>query len=870
MDKRYPKLFVSPECTKVVVNWSRQELRIPFNTPVSFEHDFVQEETPSEHQTASSKTVDHVKLESGTTRWNAKMILMSGLSNNALEELSSERNYEDRIPHLCNMLRFAFLKDGSSFMAIGGSWDTVDGNNPSVDKSTLVQTVSRYAKALTGLDLKNCQHWNPFLEIHYDRIGSDGLFSHKEVTVLYVPDLSGCLPSIDAWRNQWLAHKKAVAERERLHALKREKSREKKEGQKDKESGTPKDVKKDEKSGKKKEAETSGSKSNGKGKTVTKVKGKEVEKEVEKTNAEKKDGVETVDEGNTSAKKIQTEKAAGVQTPGSGKKKIIRKVIKKKVVAEKDGNAPKQDDTADTKNNEETTTNADAIVEDAEPSATPNPSTVKTKKKITKKTPVAKPVKKEDEGTQSEATPVKEPEGSEEKTKTADVASASVKTIVKKKIIKRVTKRKVAVKDKVAKENEAGTTAVEGNLGNEIKSENKEPVKETVPPVTEQQKDLGGGSNETGNKQVKEEKKGKTEGSSVNKVKTENADVSVKNEVKDKKKEKDGKSESKGKEVKDKKKSEEPPRHPGFILQTKGNKNSKLRSMSLSLDSLLDYTDKDIEESTVELSLFAETFYEMLQYQMGSRILTFLQKLRIKFVAKRNQKKRQREEASDKKEKEKTKKSSPKRQKTEDVNAESKSDKTETLQEVKDEKTVVKDEKMVVDDVENTKPEDESEKEEDPDEDEDEDPEEDPEEDEEMEDASPKNEEKDEDEKVDMDVKSENVEEKVKDEEENVKETVNLDKKLQGEEKKENTKVDTKKKETPVIIDKELLQAFRFFDRNRVGYIRVEDLRLMLHSMGKFMSHRDIKELVQSALLESNTGRDDRVLYNKLVKMTDI
>lgn len=60
------------------------------------------------------------------------------------------------------------------------------------------------------------------LQIHYDRVGKDGLFSHKEVTVLYIPDLSDCLPSIDAWRDQWLAHKKAIAERERLHALKRE------------------------------------------------------------------------------------------------------------------------------------------------------------------------------------------------------------------------------------------------------------------------------------------------------------------------------------------------------------------------------------------------------------------------------------------------------------------------------------------------------------------------------------------------------------------------------------------------------------------------------------------------------------------------
>lgn len=30
------------------------------------------------------------------------------------------------------------------------------------------------------------------------------------------------------------------------------------------------------------------------------------------------------------------------------------------------------------------------------------------------------------------------------------------------------------------------------------------------------------------------------------------------------------------------------------------------------------------------------------------------------------------------------------------------------------------------------------------------------------------------------------------------------------------------------------------------------------------------QELVQSALLESNTGRDDRILYNKLVQMSEI
>ncbi|OVA16333.1 DBC1/CARP1 [Macleaya cordata] len=87
--------------------------------------------------------------------------------------------------------------------------------------------------------------------------------------------------------------------------------------------------------------------------------------------------------------------------------------------------------------------------------------------------------------------------------------------------------------------------------------------------------------------------------------------------------------------------------------------------MSLSLDALMDYNDKDIEESTFELSLFAESLYEMLQYQMGCRLLTFLQKLRLNYVKKRNQRKRERDENPEKViDKEK---SSRKRQKTTEV-----------------------------------------------------------------------------------------------------------------------------------------------------------------------------------------------------------
>lgn len=73
-----------------------------------------------------------------------QMILMSGLSKNAMEELSSEKSSDDRIPHICNIIRFGVLRRDQSWMAIGGPWDSVDGGDPSVDNTSLIQTVLRF------------------------------------------------------------------------------------------------------------------------------------------------------------------------------------------------------------------------------------------------------------------------------------------------------------------------------------------------------------------------------------------------------------------------------------------------------------------------------------------------------------------------------------------------------------------------------------------------------------------------------------------------------------------------------------------------------------------------------------------------------
>lgn len=273
----------------------------------------------------------------------------------------------------------------------------------------------------------------------------------------------------------------------------------------------------------------------------------------------------------------------------------------------------------------------------------------------------------------------------------------------------------------------------------------------------------------------------------------------------------------------------------------------KLRSLSLSLDSLLDYTDKDIEESRFELSLVAESLYEMLYYNMGSRLFTFLQKLRSKFLIKRNQQKRQREESSKKISEDKPAKRA---KKTDEHREDDKSTKTEShgKHDQKDEKLPVKEDAILLNNAEETVEPDENANESEMDED----PEEDPEEETEMQDTSPQ----------DGQAKEakENAEEMPKTDEE----ASEIKPNLESGSKEVSTKVE---KNTKTEFNKELLQAFRFFDRNRAGYVRVEDMRLILHNLGKFLSHRDVKELVQSALIESNTGRDDRILYKKLIDM---
>eukprot|EP00252_Welwitschia_mirabilis_P001369 TRINITY_DN1124_c0_g1_i1.p1 TRINITY_DN1124_c0_g1~~TRINITY_DN1124_c0_g1_i1.p1 ORF type:complete len:793 (-),score=309.16 TRINITY_DN1124_c0_g1_i1:335-2713(-) len=778
-----------------------------------------------------------------------QVILMSGISESAMAELLSEKRHEGKVLNFHNALKFAVIRKDHTFLLAGGFWDeALDGGDPASDDSALIHTAIRCFKEATQLDLSICKRWYRFLEVEYERLGNDGVPTHKEVTVIFVPDLSTCLPSLETWKTQYLEHRRLKLDRECQDAERKEKKEDLcgKDASKDTVSlQTDKDSEIVEESKKEKDNKQCKMKSSGKKAE------KETKKKPEAIHSEKNgtDEIKTEQKGDM---KIADQKQAG-------KKKNVKK----------DAGSKKEENSADSK-----------IVEGK-----------KTQKKI---------IQNSDE------------EGKVDKKK------AEVKKIDRKDADKKSEKSKLNDEEKI-------TTVLDGKTD----------------------EDDG--------------------------IKSEKRSENIERDSKD--------AESKLKVHKSKGKREEACLdHPGFVLTTKSTKHGKMTSLTLSLDALLDYSEKERDEATFELSLFAETFQEMLQYQMGSRILESLEALRQAVTLKRANRKRPQNEE----EKEAHKGSSPKRSKSCDsksaenagkhegsdskpitnvegqkvvekdeiqtgctVSKEEKNtkvekgaeniqvkgenevvaaaSKTDTVMEEKidgnnDEEDVAEEEEREPQEGEEEEEEEEEEVEEEEEEEEMEEEEEDPEEyeeeePEEFEEEEPEEQEENEEhEKQDSGEKEENTEDEksktgqkvaedqgkdtkvdkserarngnVKDagaakdvdvemedvsktnegtSKEKEKEDDDRKNKQKEEEKSEASSRHDRKKST--VMDNELLKAYRFFDRNNCGYIKADDLKRLLHSLGMFLSSQNVKELVSCALYASNDKpRDERIIYANLCK----
>jgi hypothetical protein len=283
---------------------------------------------------------------------------------------------------------------------------------------------------------------------------------------------------------------------------------------------------------------------------------------------------------------------------------------------------------------------------------------------------------------------------------------------------------------------------------------------------------------------------------------------------------------------------------PGLVLTTKRSKSSKMRSMTISLDGLLDYDEEDREECTFELSLFAEVLQELLQSKMGNRILSNLQTIREESHAKRKEEKKRKQE-NEKEVDAEGSSSQRKRSKFSDkpevevkvevdakANAEVKTDEVPTKVE-KVEENGSEGERMEEND---------SKKESDAGDTQ----------------ATPTS--------ADSVIKTAEVNgtDHVKQE---LKDAEMTEAAASTERLVEAEKIEERKVEKKVVVDEELLLAYRYFDKNRVGYLKSDDIRRLLHCLGKFLSHRNVKDIVACAVSESSkSSRDDRIVYRNFTE----
>ncbi|CAM6124426.1 unnamed protein product [Calypogeia fissa] len=663
--KRYPKLYVVPEFAKLAVCWLGKDSQLRLNQPISFEHDAVDVEDEGESKEAPPKSSDKVSPSSaaystkGTTTWNSKVMLMSGFSEAALAELLSDNSVEDKPPHLHNLLKFVALrKDRSAIMACGGAWDKdLDGGDPATDEGALLRTAIRCTKQSTQLDLSSCTHWLRFLEVHYERLGEDGLPSHNDVTVIFIPDLSQVLPLLEDWQLRWTQWKQLKFDRE------------------------------------------------------ASAKGEKEPKPAEK-------------------------KPDAMEVDGNGTKDV------EEILVPVDGETENKDD------------NKDHVLEDK------------------------------------------------------------------------------------------GDTRSE---------------------------DVDG--------------KGKT--TEVGK------DIALKPE-------------------------EDLPQQPGLLLTTKRTKTTKMRSMTISLDGLLDYDEEDREECTFELSVFAEVYQEMLGYKMGSLILSDLEVLReTVYARKREERKRLRPGGKDEIV-EGEGSSSRKRSKFSDT-AGTPEPKTEIISSPKadvvpEQNTEIAQLAMienVADEIIQAFPEPETLTETvatDPL------PEIIPEHRLEIEASDILNANSEEDlrklvakmeetvsesEKGRVDAVTDKTEENGDGHDDDKKELdgilfsetegghgvkdtivdalevavrtgssdVDMKDAAASKDRGSGDKAEDRKLEKRQhVLNKEVLQAYRYFDRNRVGYLKADDVRRLLHSLGRYLSHRNVKELVACAVAESSKARDERIVYRNFTE----
>lgn len=261
------------------------------------------------------------------------------------------------------------------------------------------------------------------------------------------------------------------------------------------------------------------------------------------------------------------------------------------------------------------------------------------------------------------------------------------------------------------------------------------------------------------------------------------------------------------KEGKDKSKAEMPS-VPGLFISS-----SLTDCAMLSLDGLLDYNENDKQETTLEVSLFAEMFQNMLQREHAHRILQAL----IEAEPSKQENKRRRSSSQDSESKRVKVSQEPQEQETKEPQEQEEKEPQEQEQEAKEPKEPLESSDAVEGLPTDILP-----------------------------DAQPP-----------VFVPAE--EPTVSTEDINMTESSES----QPPANHSHTQVDNepeKQQKKQTVVDKQLLEAFHFFDRNQTGYLKSEDLETIIHCLGRFYSRYYVRHLV------FGVSEHSKVFYKKLVE----
>ncbi|XP_044293457.1 cell cycle and apoptosis regulator protein 2 isoform X1 [Varanus komodoensis] len=134
--------------------------------------------------------------------FSAKVLLLSSpgieeFYRNGLLYVEDPSDQRENPEHPTKQIKFLLGKKADEAVLIGGEWSpSLDGADPATNPMALIHTAIRCTKVQTGLDLSSCSKWFRFAEFRYLREGS---LAHQERTVVFLPDIWSCMPSLEEW-----------------------------------------------------------------------------------------------------------------------------------------------------------------------------------------------------------------------------------------------------------------------------------------------------------------------------------------------------------------------------------------------------------------------------------------------------------------------------------------------------------------------------------------------------------------------------------------------------------------------------------------------------------------------------------------------